>query len=102
MQKGLFWKHGDWGAYFGLLAINLINFFSMAAFLIVTVGFPAEIVSGKIAPAFGLSLLVGGIFYGIAGYNLTKKTGRTDVTALPSGPSAPSLFIVVFLVILPL
>ncbi|HHX60210.1 MAG TPA: xanthine permease [Epulopiscium sp.] len=31
-----------------------------------------------------------------------KKTGREDVTALPSGPSAPSIFIIVFMVIMPI
>lgn len=32
---------------------------------------------------------------------MVKKTGRSDVTALPSGPSAPSIFTVTFLVLMP-
>lgn len=32
---------------------------------------------------------------------MARQTGRTDVTALPSGPSAPSIFTVTFLVLMP-
>ncbi|MDC4404594.1 hypothetical protein NQ640_19235, partial [Acinetobacter baumannii] len=32
---------------------------------------------------------------------MARATGRTDVTALPSGPSAPSIFTVTFLVLMP-
>lgn len=96
------WKKGDWGAYFGLLANNLTNFFTMAGLLIFAVGMPAEFVYSRIAPGFGLAIFMAGFFYWYAGKNLMKKTGRTDVTALPSGPSAPSIFIVVFMVIMPI
>ena len=34
-------------------------------------------------------------------YKLAKKEGRSDVTALPYGPSVPHMFIVVFVVMLP-
>lgn len=40
-------------------------------------------------------------WYTFFAVRLYKQTGRTDVTALPSGPSAPSIFTVTFLVILP-
>lgn len=102
MAQLLGWKKGDWGAYFGLLANNLTNFFTMAGLLIFTVGMPAEFVYKRIAPGFGLAIFIAGFFYWYAGKNLMKKTGRTDVTALPSGPSAPSIFIVVFMVIMPI
>lgn len=102
MKEWLGWKEGDWGAYFGLLANNLTNYFTMSGLLIFTVGFPAEFVYKNIAPGFGLAIFVASIFYWKAGKNLMKKTGRTDVTALPTGPSAPSVFIVIFLVILPI
>lgn len=102
MAEFLGWKKGDWGAYFGLLANNLTNFFTMAGLLIFTVGFPAEFVYKKIAPGFGLAMFLAGFFYWYAGKNLMKKTGRKDITALPSGPSAPSIFIIVFMVIMPI
>lgn len=102
MANWLGWKKGDWGAYFGLLANNLTNYFTMSGLLIFTVGFPAEFVYKNIAPGFGLAIFVASIFYWYAGKNLMKQTGRTDVTALPTGPSAPSIFLIIFLVILPI
>lgn len=95
------WKTGDWGAYFGLLANNLINLFVMSGLLINVVKIPSEFVYGVVVPAFGLGIFAASIFYTIAAYNL-EKSGKKNVTSLPSGPSAPSIFIVVFLVILPL
>jgi AGZA family xanthine/uracil permease-like MFS transporter len=35
------------------------------------------------------------------GRRLARKTGRTDVTAMPAGPSVPHMFIVVLVVMLP-
>ncbi|MDN6194012.1 MAG: hypothetical protein L0J48_00610 [Alkalibacterium sp.] len=102
MKEFFGWQKGDWGAYFGLLANNLTNYFTMAGLLIFTVGLPAEFVYTRIAPGFGLAIFLAGFFYWYAAKNLIKKTGRTDVTALPSGPSAPSIFLVVFLIILPI
>lgn len=102
MGEFLHWKKGDWGAFFGLLANNLTNFFTLAGLLIYTVGFPASFVYQNVMPGFGLAIFVAGFFYWYAGKNLVKQTGRQDVTALPSGASAPSIFIVVFLVIQPI
>jgi adenine/guanine/hypoxanthine permease len=96
-----FWKKGDLAAYFGLLANNLTNLLTMMSLLIFVVGIPSEVVYGKIAPAFGMGIFIASCAYGFFAYRLAKKTGRSDVTALPSGPSAPSIFTVTFLVILP-
>ncbi|MFJ9499199.1 SulP family inorganic anion transporter [Brevibacillus centrosporus] len=101
MMKGFLWKKGDWAAYFGLLANNLTNLLTMIALLLFVVGFPEDIVYGRVVPAFGLGICLASICYFVFGYYLAKKTGRKDVTALPSGPSAPSIFTVTFLVILP-
>ena len=95
------WKRGDLAAYFGLMTNNLTNLLTMMGLLIFVVGIPVEIVYGRIAPAFGLAVLLASISYAYFGIQLAKETGRSDVTALPSGPSAPSIFTVTFLVILP-
>lgn len=96
-----YWKKGDWAAYFGLLANNLTNLLTMVSLLLFVVGFPEEIVYGRIVPGFGLGIFLASCSYFIFGRMLVKETGRLDVTALPSGPSAPSIFTVTFLVILP-
>ncbi|MBT2699902.1 hypothetical protein J7E79_21285 [Bacillus sp. ISL-40] len=93
------WQKGDWAAYFGLLANNLTNLLTMISLLLFVVGFPEEIVYGRIVPGFGLGIFLASCCYFVFGYFLAKKTGRTDITALPSGPSAPSIFTVTFLVI---
>lgn len=95
------WKRGDWAAYFGLMTNNLTNLLTMMGLLIFVVGIPKEIVYGRIAPAFGLAVLVASLSYTWFGLQLARQTGRKDVTALPSGPSAPSIFTVTFLVLMP-
>lgn len=101
MEKVILWKRGDWAAFFGLLVNNLTNLLTMIALLLFVVGLPKEMVYGRIAPAFGLAVFAASMFYGYFAIHLAKTTGRTDVTALPSGPSAPSIFTVTFLVLLP-
>ncbi len=100
-EKIAIWKKGDWAAYFGLFSNNLTNLLTMIGLLLFVVGFPREFVYGRIAPAFGLAVMTASLFYAWFGYQLAKSSGRLDVTALPSGPSAPSIFTVTFLVILP-
>lgn len=96
------WRRGDWAAYFGLFSNNLTNLLTMLALLIGVVGLPSSMVIGRIAPAFGFAVMLASIFYVVFARQLAKKTGRTDVTALPSGPSAPSIFTVTFLVLMPI
>lgn len=74
----------------------------MISLLIGVVGMPAEFVFKRIVPGFGLAVLVSGIIFAIFAYRLAKKTGRTDVTALPSGSSSPGIFLIVFVIMLPL
>lgn len=95
------WKRGDLAAYFGLMTNNLTNLLTMMGLLVFVVGIPTEIVYGRIAPAFGFTVLLASICYAYFGQQMIKQTGRSDVTALPSGPSAPSIFTVTFLVIMP-
>lgn len=90
------WKRGDWAAYFGLMTNNLTNLLTMMGLLIFVVGIPKDLVYGRIAPAFGFAVLLASISYAYFGQQLAKQTGRDDVTALPSGPSAPSIFTVTF------
>lgn len=96
-----FWKKGDWAAFFGLFSNNLTNLLTMIALLTFVVGIPKEIVFGQVAPAFGLAVFLASCFYVWFAHRLAKNTRRNDVVALPSGPSAPSIFTVTFLVLLP-
>ena len=62
---------------------------------------PADTVFGRILPALGIALPLGNLFYAYLAWQLGKAEGRSDVTAMPYGPSVPHMFIVVFLVMLP-
>src|SRR6476620_7059442 len=42
------------------------------------------------------------VCYARLAYKLAKSTGRTDVCALPSGVSVPHMFIVTFVIMLPI
>ncbi|MGB3377123.1 MAG: hypothetical protein WBA87_18525 [Microbacterium sp.] len=94
------WKRGDIAAFFALFTNNLTNLITFTA-LLTMAGLPASIVVGRIAPAFGLAILITSSMYVWFARRLAAKEGRGDVVALPSGPSAPSIFTVTFLVILP-
>lgn len=96
------WRKGDWAAFFGLFSNNLTNLLTMMGLLLYVVGLPEEFVYSQVAPAFGLAVMVASLFYGWFALKLKKETGRDDVVALPSGPSAPSIFTVTFLVIMPI
>ncbi|ABR90982.1 Uncharacterized conserved protein [Janthinobacterium sp. Marseille] len=101
MEKQIWWKKGDWAAYFGLLTNNLTNLLTMMGLLLFVVGLPKEMVYGRITPAFGLAVFCASMFYGYFGIKMAKSGNRKDITALPSGPSAPSIFTVTFLVLMP-
>ena len=47
-------------------------------------------------------LFLSTVYYAWLAYRLAKKTGRTDVCALPSGISVPHMFVVTFVVMLPI
>ncbi|MDX1301423.1 xanthine permease [Photobacterium sp.] len=101
MDISSIWRKGDWAAFFGLFTNNLTNLLTMMGLLLFVVGLPRDFVMGQVAPAFGLAVMCASVFYAWFAYKLKKETGRDDVTALPSGPSAPSIFTVTFLVIMP-
>ena len=63
---------------------------------------PDELVFGRILPATGLMLCLSTLYYAWLAYRLAKKTGRTDVCALPSGVSVPHLCVVTFVIMLPI
>jgi AGZA family xanthine/uracil permease-like MFS transporter len=46
-------------------------------------------------------LPIGNLYYAYLAYRLAKAEGRSDVTAMPYGPSVPHMFIVVFVIMLP-
>ncbi|NED60272.1 regulator, partial [Streptomyces sp. SID10244] len=56
---------------------------------------------GTVLPALGVALILGNVYYTFLARRLARREGRDNVTALPYGPSVPHMFIVVFVVMLP-
>ncbi len=96
------WAPGDWNAFFGFGTNILVNLLVLTGLLRFVLKMPDEIVFGRILPATGLMLCLSTVYYAWLAYKLAKETGRTDVCALPSGVSVPHMFVVVFVIMLPI
>jgi AGZA family xanthine/uracil permease-like MFS transporter len=96
------WVPGDWNAFFGFGTNILVNVLTLTGLLRFVLGFSDDLVFGRILPAVGLMLCLSTCYYGWLAYQLAKKTGRTDVCALPSGISVGHMFIVTFVIMLPI
>src|SRR4026208_873513 len=92
---------GDVDGFFGLAVDNLVQLLLIDALCRGVLGFPADLVYGRILPGAALSAVVGNVAYALQARKLAARTGRTDVCALPYGINTVSLFAHVFLVMLP-
>ncbi len=92
---------GDIDGFFGLAIDNLVQLLLIDALCRGVLGFPADLVYGRILPGAAISILVGNAAYAFQAKRLAAQTGRTDVCALPYGINTVSLFAHVFLVMLP-
>ena len=96
------WTKGDTNAFFGLGFNILVNVLTLTSLLIFVVQVPTRDVLGTVLPALGIAMLAGNIYYTILARRLARRENRLDVTALPYGPSVPHMFIVVFVIMLPI
>jgi len=101
-SKPTLWTPGDWNAFFGFGTNILVNMLVLTGLLRFVLKMPDELVFGRILPAAGLMMLLSTLYYARLAYNLAKETGRTDVCALPSGISVPHMFVVIFVIMLPI
>src|SRR6201994_4669858 len=100
--KPKLWVPGDWNAFFGFGTNILVNLLTLTGLLRFVLQMPADLVFKRILPATGLMMCMSTMYYGWLAYRLAKKTGRNDVCALPSGISVPHMFIVTFVIMLPI
>jgi hypothetical protein len=96
------WTAGDFNAFFGFGTNILVNMLVLTGLLRFVIKMPDSIVFGRILPALGLMLCLSTFYYAYLAYRLALKTGRNDVCALPSGISVPHMFIVTFVIMLPI
>src|SRR3954466_4041061 len=83
------WVRGDTNAFFGLGFNVLVNVLVLTGLTIGVVQIPKGDVFGTILPALGIALVVGNVYYSYLARRLAFKEQRTDVAALPYGPSVP-------------
>jgi len=91
----------DIDGFFGLALNNLIQILVIVSLTQTVLGFPADIVYGRILPSIAISLIVGNFYYSWLAYKRGKQQGRDDLTALPYGINTISLFVFIFLIMLP-
>jgi AGZA family xanthine/uracil permease-like MFS transporter len=96
-----YWTPGDWNAFFGFGTNILVNMLVLTGLLRFVLKMPDPIVFGRILPALGLMMCLSTFYYAWLAYRLAQKTGRSDVCALPSGVSVPHMFVVTFVIMLP-
>lgn len=94
----------DLDGFFGLFVDNLIQLLlilTLCKFLCGMDGDAAYLLYSHILPGAAVSILIGNLFYAWQARRLAKRTGRSDVTALPFGINTPSLLVYVFFVMAP-
>lgn len=96
------WVPGDWNALFGFGTNILVNLLVLTGLLRGVLQMPDELVFGRILPAAGLMMFLSTMYYAWLAWKLARETGRTDVCALPSGIAVAHMFIVVFVIMLPI
>src|SRR5882762_8113728 len=96
------WTATDCNAFFGFGTNILVNMLVLTGLLRFVLKMPDSLVFGRILPALGLMMCLSTFYYAWLAYRLALKTGRTDVCALPSGVSVPHMFVVTFVIMLPI
>lgn len=94
-------KTGDIGGIVYSFVGNLVNYI-IVIYALKGIGWSNEIIYGRVIPGLSIGLMLSGLFYAYLGWKLSKRTGRSDVTALPSGVSTPAMFVYLYGIIYPL
>ncbi|NNM61022.1 MAG: hypothetical protein HKM03_02540 [Steroidobacteraceae bacterium] len=81
---------GDINGFLGLSVDNLSVLALLAGILVQGYGVPARIVLGRMIPGTAFGVLVGDLLYTWLAVRLGRRSGRTDVTAMPFGLDTPS------------
>src|SRR5271167_3332644 len=92
---------GDVNGFLGLVVDNLSVLALLAAVLIGGYGVPAAIVFGRMFPGTAFGVLIGDLAYTWLAVRLARRSGRSDVTAMPFGLDTPSTIGMALLVLGP-
>ncbi len=101
-MKPKLWTPGDWNAFFGFGTNILVNLLTLTGLLRFVLKMPDALVFKRILPATGLMMCLSTLYYAWLAVREARRTGRDDVCALPSGISVPHMFVVTFVIMLPI
>jgi adenine/guanine/hypoxanthine permease len=99
INQNRFW--GETTAFLALFLDNLGVLVFMSSILMFTFNYPAEIILTRMIPGTAIGVFFGDLVYTYLAIRLRKKTGRSDVTAMPLGLDTPSTIGLTFAVLGP-
>jgi AGZA family xanthine/uracil permease-like MFS transporter len=99
-------RGGDINAFFGLMLDNVAVMIVLVVLVtsaqpVAEHRFSREFVLTQMIPGTALGVVLGDLAYTWMAFRLARRTGRSDVTAMPLGLDTPSTFAVGTLVLLP-
>lgn len=94
-------RRGDINAFSGLMLDNIGVMILMASLLVQVFGLPRQFVLTRMIPGTAVGVLIGDLIYTAMAFRLARRTGRSDVTAMPLGLDTPSTFGAVLFIIGP-
>lgn len=92
---------GDINGFFGLMFDNMTVLAFLAFILVVVFKYPEEIVYRHMIPGTAFGVLFGDLVYTWMAFQLARRTGNPNVTAMPLGLDTPSTIGVAFTVLGP-
>ncbi len=91
----------DLNGFFGVMFDNLTVLSFLAGILVFGFSFPADVVYTRMFPGTAIGVLAGDLVYTWMAFSLAKRTGRTDITAIPLGLDTPSTIGIALIVLGP-
>ncbi|MFM7291809.1 MAG: permease [Planctomycetia bacterium] len=92
---------GDINAFFGLSLDNLADLVLAVSLLAAVFDYPVQFALSHFVPGTAVGVVVGDLIFTWMAFRLARRTGRTDITAMPLGLDTPSTFGMVFFVLGP-
>lgn len=92
---------GDINSFFGLMLDNIAGLILALTILKFEFAFPVDFAIRYMVPGTAIGVLVGDLMYFVLAFYLARKTGRSDVTAMPLGLDTPSTIGMVYFVLGP-
>ena len=92
---------GDVNAFFGLMLDNIADLLLTVGLLATVFHFPTTFALQYMVPGTAIGVLFGDLMFFVMALALARRTGRSDVTAMPLGLDTPSTIAMVLFVLGP-